>query len=77
MNVVVQKRSLWRIQKDIFPAICRHIRINGKMASKRQENPVFQTALLCDRSPLEVASMFRLSELGTRFFYRLRLDIPE
>ena len=68
VNVGVQKTFLCRIWKEIFPAIYRLLRISGKIASKPQENRLFQTALLCVRSPSEIASMFRFSELETRFF---------
>ena len=67
VNVAVQKPFPWRIWKEIFPAINRLIRISGKIASKPQGKSLFQTAVLCVRSLLEVASMFRFSELETRF----------
>ena len=76
MNVAVQKHFLSRIWKEVFTAIYRLIRISGMNASKAQEKRLFQTALLCV-SPYEVASMFRFSELETRFSKKLRLDIPE
>ena len=37
VNVAVQKPFLWRMWKEIFPAIYRLIRISGKIASKPQE----------------------------------------
>ena len=49
VNVAVQKPFLWRIWKEIFPAIYRLIRISGKIASKPQEKRLIQTALLCVR----------------------------
>ena len=77
VNVAVQKRFLWRIWKEIFPAVYRLLRISFKIASKSYEKRLFQTAPLCVRSPSEVASMFRFCELETRFSKKLRLDIPE
>ena len=74
VNVAVQKTFLWRLWKVIFPAIYRLPRISGKITSKPQENRLFQSAPLCVRSPSEVASMFRFSELESRFFYKLHLD---
>ena len=77
VNVAVQKSFLLRIWKEIFPAIYRLLRISGKIASKAQENRLSQTALLFVRPPSEFASMFRFSELETRFSKKLRVDIPE
>ena len=77
VNVEFQKPFLWRIWKEIFPAIYRLLRISFKIPSKSYEKRLFQTALLCVRSPLEVASMFRFSELETRFSKKRRLDISE
>ena len=68
VNVAVQNPFLWRIWKEIFPAVYRLIRNSFKIASKPEEKRLFQTALLCVRSLSEVASMFRFSELETRFF---------
>ena len=68
VNAAVMKTFLWRFWKEIFPAIYRLLTISGKIASKPQENRLFQTALLCVRSPSEVASMFRFSEVESRFF---------
>ena len=68
VNVAVQEPFLWRIWKEIFPAINRLIRISGEIASKPQENRLFQTALLCVRSPSEAASKYRFNGLETRFF---------
>ena len=65
VNVAVQKPFPWRIWKEIFPAICRLLKISCKIVSKPQENRLFQTALLCVPSPSEVASIFRFSELET------------
>ena len=41
VNVAVQKPFLWRIWKEIFPALYRLIRIGGKIASKPQEKRLF------------------------------------
>ena len=77
VNVAFQKHFLWRIWKEIIPAIYRLIRFSGKIASKPQEKRLFQTSLLCVRSLSDVASTFRFSKLETRFSKKLRLDIPE
>ena len=77
VNVAGQKHFLWRIWKEVFPAICRLFRISFKITSKSYEKRLFQTAAVCVRSPSEVASMFRFCELETRFSKNLRLDFPE
>ena len=51
VNVAVQKIYLWRIWKEIFPAIYRLIRTRRKTAVKTQEKHVVQTALRSVRSP--------------------------
>ena len=51
VNVAVQKHFLWRIWKEIIPAIYRYIRISGKIESKTLEKYIYQTSLLCVRSP--------------------------
>ena len=47
VNVAGQKHFLWRIWKEIIPAIYRLKRFSGKIVSKPQEKRLFQTALLC------------------------------
>ena len=51
VKVAVEKTFLWRIWKEIVPAINSIIIISGKMESKPQETRLFQDCLLCVHSP--------------------------
>ena len=61
----------------MFPAKSKHLRNSRKSPPKTQNKHILGTTLLWVRSPKRVEAVFRFSELETRFFWELRLDIPE
>ena len=73
----VSKHFLWRSEKRIFPAKCKHFPNSCKSPSKTQNERIFQTALLGVRLPKGVKSASRFREWEARRFSDMRFDMPE